>query len=87
MASAIAADVNNNGSDLVHVTLSQSMGREGIVIRYYISKKHRLILVGLNHKYANKTIVSNLYYDWVKTTDTLLCIFQVLLSLLSVSDE
>lgn len=64
MASSTADDVNNNGSDLVHVTLSQSMKLEGVVIRYDISKKHLLILVGLNHKYANKTIVSNLYYDW-----------------------
>jgi uncharacterized membrane protein len=39
-------------------------GRQGVVIRYNISKKHLLILVGLNHKYANETIVSNLYYDW-----------------------
>ena len=81
MASAIAADVNNNGSDLLHLTLSQSMEREGIVIRYDISKKHLLILVGLNHKYANKTIVSNLYSDWVKTTDTLLCALPMFLSL------
>ena len=81
MASAIADDVNNNGSDLLHLTLSQSMEREGIVIRYDISKKHLLILVGLNHKYANKTIVSNLYSDWVKTTDTLLCALPMFLSL------
>jgi hypothetical protein len=78
MASTIADDVNNNCSDL---TLSQSMEREGIVIRYDISKKHLLILVGLNHKYANKTIVSNLYYDWVKTTDTLLCALPMFVSL------
>ena len=81
MASAIADDVNNNGSDLVHLTLSQSMEREEIVIRYDISKKHLLILVGLNHKYANKTIVSNLYSDGVKTTDTLLCALPMFLSL------
>jgi hypothetical protein len=56
-------------------------GREGVVIRYNISKKHLLILVGLNHKYANETIVSNLYYDWVKTTDTLLCALPMFLSL------
>ena len=80
MASATADDDNNNGSDL-HVTLSQSMEREGIVIRYDISKKHRLILVGLNHKYANKTIVSNLYSDGVKTTDTLLYALPMFLSL------
>ena len=64
MASATADDVNNNGNDLVHPTLSQSPERQEIVIRYDISKKHLLILVGLNHKYVNKTIVSNLYYDW-----------------------
>jgi len=52
MASATADDINNNGSDLVQLTLSQSMDLEGIVIRYDISKKHHLILVGLNHKYA-----------------------------------
>jgi hypothetical protein len=39
MASATADDVNNNGSDLVYITLSQSREREGIVIRYDISKK------------------------------------------------
>jgi len=81
MASATADYVNNNGSDLVHITLSQSMERKGIVIRYDISKKHLLILVGLNHKYANETIVSNLYYDWVKTTDTLLYALTMFLSL------
>ena len=81
MTSATADDVNNNGSDLVHLTPSQSMERGGIVIRYDISKKHLLILVGLNHKYANKTIVSNLYYDWVKTTDTLLYALPMFLSL------
>ena len=81
MASSTADDVNNNGSDLLHLTLSQSMERKGIVIRYDISKKHLLILVGLNHKYANKTIVSNLYSDWVKTTDTLLCALPMFLSL------
>jgi len=81
MASATADDVNNNGSDLVQVALSQSMERGGIVIRYDISKKHLLILVGLNHKYANETIVSNLYYDWVKTTDTLLYALTMFLSL------
>ena len=81
MASATADDVNNNGSDLVYITLSQSLEREGIVIRYDISKKHLLVLVGLNHKYANKTIVSNLYSDWVKTTDTLLCALPMFLSL------
>ena len=81
MASATADDVNNNGSDLVQVALSQSMEREGIVIRYDISEKHRLILVGLNHKYANETIVSNLHSDWVKTTDTLLCALPMFLSL------
>jgi hypothetical protein len=77
MASA-TADVDNNGNDF---TLSQSTERKGIVIRYDISKMHRLILVGLNHKYANKTIVSNLYSDWVKTTDTLLCALPMFLSL------
>jgi hypothetical protein len=81
MASATADDDNNNGSDLVHPTLSQSMEPEGRVIRYDISKKHLLILVGLNHKYANKTIVSNLHSDWVKTTDTLLCALPMFLSL------
>ena len=81
MASATADDVINNGSDLVYITLSQSLEREGIVIRYDISKKHLLVLVGLNHKYANKTIVSNLYSDWVKTTDTLLCALPMFLSL------
>ena len=80
MASATADDVNNNGSDLVYITLSQSLEREGIVIRYDISKKHRLILVGLNQKYSNKTIVSNLYSDWVKTTDTLLCALPLFIS-------
>jgi hypothetical protein len=48
MASATADDVNNNGSDLVQVALSQSMERGGIVIKYDISKEHLLILVGLN---------------------------------------
>jgi hypothetical protein len=81
MTSASTDDVNNNGSDLLHRTLSQSREREGIVIRYDISKKHRLILVGLNHKYANKTIVSNLYSDWVKMTDTLLCALPLFMSL------
>ena len=80
MASATADDVNNNGSDIVHLTLSQSMKPEEIIIRYDISKKHLLILVGLNHKYANKTIVSNLYSDWVKTTDTPLCALPLLMS-------
>jgi hypothetical protein len=78
MASATADDVNNNGSDL---TMSQSREREGIVIRYDISKKHLLILAGLNHNYANKIIVSNLYSDWVKTTDTLLCALPLFMSL------
>ena len=32
MASATADDVNNNGSELVHPTQSQSMEREGIII-------------------------------------------------------
>jgi hypothetical protein len=81
MASATADDVNNNASDLVHVTLSKSMEREGIVIRYDISKKHLLILVGLNQKYSNKTIVSNLHSDWLKTTDTLLCALPMFMSL------
>jgi len=81
MASSTADDVNNNGSDLLHLTLSQSMERGGIVIRYDISKKHLLILVGVNHKYANKIIVSNLHSDWVKTTDTLLCALPMFLSL------
>ena len=35
---SVNADVDNNGNDF---TLSQSMEREGIVIRYDISKKHR----------------------------------------------
>ena len=74
---SVNADVDNNGNDF---TVSQSMEREGIVIRYDISKKHLLILVGLNHKYANKTIVSNLHSDWVKTTDTLLCASPMFLS-------
>ncbi|HET7283483.1 MAG TPA: hypothetical protein VFI70_02260 [Nitrososphaeraceae archaeon] len=81
MSSSTADDVNNKGSNLVQLTLSQSMEREGIVIRYNISKKHLLILVGLNHKYANKIIVSNLHYDRVKTTDTLLCALPMFLSL------
>jgi hypothetical protein len=81
MASATANDGNNNGSNLLHLTLSQSMEREGIVIICDISKKHLLILVGLNHKYANKTIVSNLHSDWVKTTDTLLCTLPMFMSL------
>ena len=80
MTSATPDDVNNNGSDLLHLTLSQSMERGGIVIRYDISKKHLLILVGVNHKYANKIIVSNLHSDWVKTTDTLLCALPMFLS-------
>jgi hypothetical protein len=41
MTSVNADDVNNNGSDLLHLTLSQSMELEGVVIRYDISKKHR----------------------------------------------
>jgi hypothetical protein len=42
MTSATGVDINNNGSDLLHLTLSQSMEREVIVIiRYDISKKHR----------------------------------------------
>ena len=32
MASTTADDVNNSASDLVYLTLSQSMEREGIII-------------------------------------------------------
>ena len=40
MTSATGDDVNNNGSDFLYPTLSQSMEREVILIRYDISKKH-----------------------------------------------
>jgi hypothetical protein len=40
---------------------------EQIVTSFTVNKKTGCIIVGLNHKYEKKTVVSSVYRDWPKT--------------------
>jgi hypothetical protein len=53
--------------DTISLDLNDTLQKEQIVTSFTINKKSQSIVVSLNHKYKQKTIVSTLYNDWIKT--------------------
>jgi hypothetical protein len=66
-------DGNNNNISNKHIivlNLRDDLQKEQIVTSFAINKKTKYIETKLNHIYENKTIVSTIYSDWIKTIDT-----------------
>jgi hypothetical protein len=66
-------DGNNDDFSNKHIialVLRADLQKEQIVTSFAVRKKTKCIEVKLNHIYENKTIVSTIYPDWIKTVDT-----------------
>jgi hypothetical protein len=66
-------DGNNDDISNKHIIvldLRDDLQKEQIVTSFNVRKKTKCIEVKLNHSYENKTIVSTIYPDWIKTVDT-----------------
>src|SRR5215831_4483348 len=50
------------------------LDHKGIVTYFTVKRKTKCIEAKLNHVYNDKTIVSNVYRDWIKTVDTFISI-------------
>jgi hypothetical protein len=61
-------DVSNK--HIIALVLRDDLQKEQIVTSFAVRKKTKCIEVKLNHTYENKTIVSTIYPDWIKTVDT-----------------
>src|SRR5690349_2153067 len=59
----------DSGKDTIALDLNDTLQKEQIVTSFTVNKKTRCIVVGLNHKYEKKTVVSPVYKDWIKTID------------------
>jgi hypothetical protein len=67
--SPLKIDNGNSSNDIV--TLDKgTLDHKGIVTHFIVKGKTKCIEAKLNHAYNNKTIVSTVYRDWIKTIDT-----------------
>lgn len=53
----------------IALDISESLQQQQILIAFGANKKTGCIIASLNHIYNNKTIVANIYPDWIKTID------------------
>ena len=63
---------SNNGSrnsNVITLDISESLQQQHILTAFVVNNKTGCIIVSLNHVYDKKTIVSNIYQDWIKTID------------------
>lgn len=61
---------NRKEDDILHLDLLGILQNENFITHFVADKKARCLDVRLNHIYSDKIIVSRIYPDWVKTTDT-----------------
>ncbi|MGA9150930.1 MAG: hypothetical protein WBZ36_10140 [Candidatus Nitrosopolaris sp.] len=53
---------------IITLEINESLQQQQIVTAFVVNKKG-CIIASLNHVYHEKTIVSNIYQDWIKTID------------------
>jgi hypothetical protein len=64
-------DANNDNykGSFIALDITESLQREQILTTFVVNNKTGCIVASLNHVYDKKTIVSNIYRDWIKTID------------------
>jgi hypothetical protein len=60
----------NSNNKTILLELTEKIQQEGIVISFAKDKTTNNLILCLNHDYGKKKIVSPIYKDWIKTTDT-----------------
>lgn len=60
---------NNDNNKIISLELTEKLQREQILTSFEVNTKTKCIIAGLNHVYDRKTVVSNIYQDWIKTID------------------
>ena len=63
-------DSSDNNDNIMMLELTENLQNQQILTAFEINKKTRCIIAGLNHVYEKKTVISNIYPDWIKTIDT-----------------
>jgi hypothetical protein len=64
-----SADNDNRKGNFIALDITERLQQEQILTTFAINKKTGCIIASLNHVYNKKTIVSNIYRDWLKTLD------------------
>jgi len=62
-------DKNSREGNFILLEITESLQQEQILTTFAINNKTGCIVASLNHVYNKKTIVSNIYRDWIKTLD------------------
>jgi hypothetical protein len=62
-------DNDNPKNNLITLDINESLEQEQILTAFVANYKTGCIMASLNHVYSKKTIVSNIYRDWIKTLD------------------
>jgi hypothetical protein len=76
-------DKNSCNANFISLDIDKRLQQQQILTTFGVNKKTGCILASLNHVYDKKTIVSNIYRDWIKTLD----VFAVRAKEKRVSDE
>jgi hypothetical protein len=60
---------DNCKGNFISLDISESLQQQQILTAFVVNNKTGCIIASLNHIYDKKTIVSNIYGDWIKTLD------------------
>lgn len=64
------ADNNSREGNFISLDITESLQQEQILTAFLANNKTGCIVASLNHAYNQKTIVSGIYPDWIRTIDT-----------------
>lgn len=62
-------DKNSYNANFISLDIGEKLQQQQILTAFVVNKKTGCIVASLNHVYDKKTIVSNIYRDWIKTLD------------------
>ena len=62
-------DKNSCNANCISLDIGERLQQQQILNTFVVNKKTGCIIASLNHVYSKKTIVSNIYRDWMKTLD------------------
>ncbi|HXX98611.1 MAG TPA: hypothetical protein VEL11_16030, partial [Candidatus Bathyarchaeia archaeon] len=77
------SDKDSRNGDVITLDIGENLREQQILTAFVVNRKTRCIIASLNHVYDEKTIVSNIYQDWIKTIDA----FAIRAKKKGISDE
>jgi hypothetical protein len=62
-------DKNSCNANFISLDIGGRLQQQQILTTFIVNNKTGCIVASLNHVYDKKTIVSNIYRDWIRTLD------------------